>query len=149
MNYYNIYYNDNLNSMQRVAPYERRPVKKIWLFCFQASETYKKQAAAQCGCSALSATTMIHLAVEVVFLYEERMKPLSHCHSRNRFIYPQLVAFITHHWDMYGRLCNIKRKDCERCVGKDVATRKLCRYVRWASWHGICWIGWGKTRKFW
>ena len=83
--------------MQRFAPYERRPIKKNCLFCFQASETYKKPAAAQCGCSALSAATIIHLAVLVVFLHEERMKPLSRWHSRNRFIYPQRVAFITHH----------------------------------------------------
>ena len=35
--------------MQRIAPYERRPVKKNGLFCFQASKTFKKQAAAQSG----------------------------------------------------------------------------------------------------
>ena len=131
--YYNIAYyynNDYLYWTQRIAPYKRRPIKKNWLFYFQASKTYKKQTAAQSGRSALSAAIMIHLAVEIVFLHEERMKPLSRCHARNRFIYPQRVAFITHHWDMYGRLCNIKRKDCEWCVGKDVAKRRLWRYVR-------------------
>jgi len=52
---------------------------------------------------------MIHMAVEVVFLHDDSMKPLSRCHARNRFIYPQRVAFIAHHGDMYGRLYNIKR----------------------------------------
>jgi hypothetical protein len=80
--------------MQRIAPYERRPIKTNGLFCFQASKTYETQAAAQSGCNALSAAIMIHLAVEVVLLHEERMKPLSRCH---RFIYLQRVAFITHH----------------------------------------------------
>jgi hypothetical protein len=82
--------------MQRIAPYERRPIKKLTVL-FSGIRNVQQQAAAQPGCSALSAAIVIHLAVEVVFLHEERMKPLSRCHARNRFIYPQRVAFITHH----------------------------------------------------
>ena len=148
--YFNItyYYNDNLNWMQRIAPHKRRPIKKNWLLC---SGIKNVQVTGGCTmwvqCIIGSDHDSFGRGSSFLAWGKDEAPismPLSETGLFIRCVW--LVLLITEIcMDAYVT----KRKDCKWCNGKDVATRRLCRYVRWASWHGICWLGWGKPRKFW